>query len=144
MEDFCHQHATVVASNILIRDDSTIMVSPEMYREQISFHDEFVLKELGDGGIHSCGNFNHLAGEYLKLPSLRCIDFDQPEMNDLNTIYAKAARRKIPLVRLSVSEEELLSGSVNERFPTGVSLMVKATSFEYACWLVSEYKRVSK
>lgn len=52
-DGFSHQHAVGVKGNILIRNDSAIMISPEMYASQIAHFDEFVLKELGGGGVHS-------------------------------------------------------------------------------------------
>jgi hypothetical protein len=54
---FAHQHVFMMRGRILLRDDSAIMVSPRMYREQIAPHDERVLREIGGGGIHSCGKF---------------------------------------------------------------------------------------
>ena len=54
-EGFAHQHATTIAGTILLRNDSVLMMSPEMYAEQVAPHDARVLRELGGGGIHSCG-----------------------------------------------------------------------------------------
>ena len=41
----------------------------------------------------------------------------------IDAIYAQAAKTKIPIVRISVKREELTSGSVMRRFPTGVLLL---------------------
>lgn len=125
---FSHQHGFPLAGNVLLRNDSCIMVSPEMYRHQIAPHDERVLRECGGGGIHSCGTISHLVEEFLALPSLRTIDFGQSEMNDVESIYARAASRKIPLTRVAVRPEDLAAGRVDERFPTGVSLIYRAES----------------
>ena len=125
---FSHQHGFPLAGNVLLRNDSCIMVSPEMYRHQIAPHDERVLRESGGGGIHSCGTISHLVDEFLALPSLRTIDFGQSEMNDVDSIYARAASRKIPLTRVAVRPDDLEAGRVDERFPTGVSLIYRAES----------------
>ena len=117
---YCHQHAVGLKGSILLRNDSCIMVSAERYREQIAPHDEYVLNALGGGGIHSCGRIEHLADEFLALPSLHSLDFGQSEMNNVDAIYRKAAERKIPLIRVAVDREELDSGRAAERFPTGV------------------------
>ncbi len=109
---FAHQHGTAMRGNILIRGDSSVNVSADMYRQQIAEHDECVMRSLDGGGIHFCGNGQHLIPSMMELPSLRCIDFGQPEMNDLDAIYAQASTRRIPLIRVRVAEEELVSGRV--------------------------------
>jgi hypothetical protein len=133
--NFAHQHATVIRGNILIRNDSAIMISPEMYAEQLAPLDEFVLKEMGGGGIHSCGKIDFNIPEIFKLPSIRCFDFGQSYMNDLEPVYKLAQEKKIPLIRIRVSRDELFSGNIMERFPTGVSLVYEATSIEEAKYI---------
>lgn len=144
LEGFSHQHGFMICGNILIRDDSSIMISPETYREQVAPHDEFVLRELSGGGIHCCGRFDHAVEEFLALPSIRCLDLGDPQMNDLDTIYATARERRIPLIRIQVDEEELISGRVMERFPTGVSMLHAADSFKDACRIMTAYKQATE
>ncbi len=121
-DGYAHQHATVLPGRILIRNDTPINVSAEMYREHIAGHDESVLSQMGGGGIHFCGKGEHLVPEILKLPSLTAIDLGQPEKNDLDGIYRQTSARRIPIIRLRLPEQDLLSGSAIRRFPTGVSL----------------------
>ena len=138
-QGFCHQHATTLPGAMLLRNDSAIMVSAKAYHQHIAPHDERVLKKL-DGSVHSCGNMKHLTKEFLQLSSIRALDLGQPELNDLDVIYAMAKERKIPLIRISVSEEELLSGRVLERFPTGVTLKHDAASIQDAARIMSAYQ----
>ncbi len=146
-EGYCHQHTALMPGNILIRNDSAIMLSPEMYRERVAPHDERVLCELGGGGIHCCGKIDHNAGEFMSVPGCCCIDLGQPEMNDIDKLYARAAgygpggSRKTPIIRMRVDREELISGSVMRRFPTGVSLMHQAQSFDDAREIMAAYRR---
>jgi hypothetical protein len=134
-----HQHGFAVRGPVLLRVDSAIMLSPRMYREQIAPHDEHVLRELGGGGLHSCGNVSHIAAEYLNVPSSQCLDLGQPDLNDLDKLYALAQQRRIPLLRVSVKEAELTSGSVLRRFPTGVSLLHAVKSMEDARRIMNAY-----
>jgi hypothetical protein len=117
---YCHQHAVGLKGNLLLRNDSCIMVSADMYRRQIAPHDEHVLREMGGGGVHCCGDFGHLVDAFLDLPSIQALDFGQSEMNDADAIYRRAAEKKIALIRVAVSADELVSGSAANRFPTGV------------------------
>jgi len=128
----------MLKGNILLRKDSSIMVSAAMYREQIAPHDERVLRELGGGGVHCCGAVGHLVDEWLKLPSIRSIDLGQSELNDVDAIYAKAAARGVPLIRPTVSEADISSGRVRDRFPTGSVLIHRANAFQTARKVVSE------
>lgn len=122
---FCHQHAVCLKGNLLLRNDSCIMVSSEMYRRQIASHDEHVLRELGGGGIHSCGRVSHLVDEFFTLPSIHSLDFGQSQMNDVDAIYRRALEKRIALIRVSVSPEELRSGRAAARFSTGVVLICR-------------------
>jgi len=138
---FSHQHGFMIRGQILLRDDSSIMVSPRMYRKQLAPHDARVLVALGGGGIHSCGNFMHNVGAMLELPSLRCLDFGQSPLNDVDAIYAQAKARQIALVRVQATAEELRDGSIGRRFPTGVALLHAAPSREAAREVVAAYVR---
>jgi len=138
-EGFSRQHATVIKGNILIRNDSAIMISPEMYSVQVAPHDEFVLREMGGGGVHSCGKIDFNVPEIFRLPSIQCFDFGQSYLNDLEPVYELAKEKKIPLIRIRADREELLSGSIMKRFPTGVSLVYEAASFEEAQYVAEYY-----
>lgn len=137
---FSHQHLVLVKGNILLRDDSPIMVSPEMYREHIAPHDEYILRELGGGGIHYCGKGDHLVDEFLALPSIQCLDLGQSYLNDLDAIYAKAMTKKIPIIRVwPGNKDELLDPALRERFPTGMNMNFTVDSLEEAQKLWREY-----
>jgi len=128
-EGFSHQHATTVKGSILLRNDSVILMSPEMYRDIVAPCDERVMKELGGGGgIHTCGKAGGHVPAFLELPSVLCLDLGQSELNDVDRIYAQLEQRRIPLTRLKVSRDELVTGRIMKRFPTGVSLIYEAES----------------
>lgn len=134
---YCHQHGIVLKGQILLRNDSCIMVSPEMYREQIAPHDRRVIEARGGGSIHACGRLDHLIDDILALPGVEGLDLGQPLLNDIDSIYERARQRKIPLLRVEVSPEELRSGEAARRFPTGAVLRCPAESFEQARTLLA-------
>lgn len=53
---------SVVPGRLLIRNDSAIMLSPQMYAEQVRPHDQRLLLAVGGGSQHFCGNGQHLIG----------------------------------------------------------------------------------
>jgi len=142
-DGFSFQHGVAMKGNILIRNDSPIMVSPEMYREFIAPHDSTVLTALGGGGIHSCGTIEHQIENYLNVKELFCIDLGQGLMNDREKLFRLAKKKKAALVRMEAMEEELISGRILEMFPTGVSLIHRCESFEKAREIQSAYQRAA-
>lgn len=135
------QHGFFVRGNILLRNDSSIMVDPRMYRQQISTADEHVLTAVGGGSIHSCGNIGHLLPEYFDNPAMQALDFGQSELNDVNRAYELAQRFKKPLIRVAVTSRELVNLEFTRRFPTGVSLHCAAPSIQAAQEAMTAYRR---
>ena len=129
---FHHQHATAVKGNLLIRNDSPILMSPKMYREIVYPFDARLAEELGGVGIHFCGDGQHQVDNMLSIPGLQCLDFGQAGMNDLDAIYVAASARQVPLVRVTVPEAELTAKSVRKRFPRGVNLVYEAMTVKEA------------
>ncbi len=136
---FSHQHGVPLKGGLLIRNDTAIMVGPKIYREMIAPFDEQLLKAWG-GGIHSCGNVNKMASEFMSLASIQCFDFGQSELNDVETIYETAQAKKVALIRVVADEPDLLNGKILEKYPTGVSLLFRATSYEHAKNVITGYK----
>lgn len=140
---FSHQHAVKIAGNILIRNDSTIMMSADMYRDIVAPHDSHVLRESDGGGIHSCGDIAHIADAFFELPGITGLDLGQPAMNDLDHLYARACARRIPLFRMDVPEEQFRSGEARKRFPTGVVYRHHAESAQAAREIYQAYRSAS-
>ncbi|QGY44267.1 hypothetical protein GM418_11550 [Maribellus comscasis] len=139
IDEYSYQHAIPIKGNILIRNDSAIMISSDMYAAQVAPHDEFVLKEMGGGGIHSCGKIDFNLKEIFELPSIQSFDFGQSYLNDVNSAYQLAQNKKIPLLRIRPTQEDLLSGKIQQMYPTGISLVYEAESFEEAKFVSKEY-----
>jgi len=138
-EGYCHQHNSMICGNILIRNDCAINISAKMYREQVAPHDAALLEAIGGGGIHCCGKCGHLVDEFLAIPAVKCIDLGQPEMNNINSIYDKARQHKVPLIRIRVTKQELLTGQILDKFPTGVTLVHDAGSLGKAQRIMQAY-----
>jgi hypothetical protein len=139
-----YQHGVPMRGNILIRNDSPIMVSAEIYREHIAPHDSKVLSALGGGGIHSCGNIDHQMENYLNINELSCIDLGQGLMNDREKLYRMASEKKAAIIRMEATEEELITGRILEMFPTGVSLTHRCEGFEKAREIQHAYLETSR
>ena len=139
-DGYCHQHATAVKGNLLIRDDSMVNLSPKMYRQVVLPHDQRLGDELGSVGVHFCGNGMHQVPNLLQIESIRSLDLGQADKNDLDVLYAQAAPKRVALVRVSVPESELNAARLKQRFPTGVYLVFKPESVDHARALLRQYE----
>jgi hypothetical protein len=125
------QHAFAIKGGILLRDDIAIMISPQMYGELVGPFEDRVLSALG-GGVHSCGVVDRIVPQILSLDNIECFDFGQAELNGVGSVYKLASPKKIALTRVTVTEEEIKSGKIMEKYPTGISLIFRAKSYEHA------------
>lgn len=130
--DYQYQHATGVRGKLLVRDDSAINVAAHHYRDFLEPYNARLAAELGEIGIHFCGDGQHQAKNMLSIAGLTCLDLGQPGMMDLDRLYAQASAHGASLLRLTVPGAELTAESVKQRFPTGVNLVYEAESVAQA------------
>lgn len=87
---------------IVLRDDSAMNLSPEMYREFALPFDRQLLEEFGGGVVHFCGRGDHYIDLLTEVPQLTGIQLSQPEYNDMEKVFQHTVDRGIPLLALSV------------------------------------------
>ena len=133
------QHTYMIPGRILIRVDTSIMFSPDMYAEVLAPHDARVLKEIGTGSIHFCGDGGHVVDPMLDIPDVRGLDLGQSEMMDVETIYKKCLKAKVAVTAIACSAEDLISGKAKEKFPTGVVFIYRAENLSDARKVAKEY-----
>jgi hypothetical protein len=122
-DGFQYQHATAVKGEILLRSDTTIMISPSLYQEFILPHDSRIGQALGSVAVHFCGNGQHQLANMLETTNLGSLDFGQSWMMDVDDMYAAASAQKAGLTRVTVPNEQLTARQASDRFPTGVNLV---------------------
>ncbi len=124
-EDCIVLHWGVLRGNLILKNDTPIMISPQIYDQFVRPHDEQIFAACGPGAIHFCGSADHSRDEILATQELTTLDLGQPEMNDLALWYGQAQERKICFMRLLCSEEDILSGQYHQQFPTGMQFVTK-------------------
>ena len=72
---------------IVLRDDSAMNLSPELYREFAFPFDAQLLARYG-GVVHFCGRGDHYINILCDADGLYGINMSQPEYNDMEKIYA--------------------------------------------------------
>jgi hypothetical protein len=141
LEPFANtQHSYNIPGRILIRNDSSIMVSPDTYREIVLPHDDELLKSVGGGSIHFCGKGEHLVESMLDIPYLRGLDFGDPELMDRERIYSLCSERKVTITNLKPSRQDLVSGRAAGAYPTGVVFVYNTNDINDALDVVSQYR----
>ena len=97
---------------IMLRDDSAMNFSPEMFDTFIRPYDARLLAEFGGGAIHFCGRGSHYIESASTIPGLYAIQLSQPEYNDMETIYRNTVDKGIALLALNrkAADEALSAG----------------------------------
>ncbi|MFH0963592.1 MAG: aminotransferase class III-fold pyridoxal phosphate-dependent enzyme [Planctomycetota bacterium] len=133
------QHGYLVPGRLLLRGDSSILLSADMYEELILPHDAWLLCQVGAGSIHFCGNGQHLVDKMLVIPDLMGLDFGEPFRMDIPALYARCAERRVALTHLMPSRDDLVSGKARADFPTGCVFSYETADFDDAREVVTRY-----
>jgi len=86
--------------SIMLREDSGMNLSAEMFKEFSLPYDQRLLHEFGGGAVHFCGKGDHYIGNLAQLDDLTAINLTQPSYNDMETIYQNTIDRGICLLAL--------------------------------------------
>jgi hypothetical protein len=82
---------------VMLREDSLVNLSPDMYTEFVRPFDQRILDEFGGGAIHFCGKCDHVIEAMTEQPGLSAVNPSQPELNDVRELYAATIARGIVL-----------------------------------------------
>ncbi len=83
---------------IMLRDDSAMNVSGDLFGDFVEPYDGRLLKHYGGGAIHFCGRGDHYIERMTKMEGLYGINMSQPHLNDMETIYKATVDKGIPLL----------------------------------------------
>lgn len=90
--------------NIVLRNDSVMNLSPEIYEEFICPHDRKLLEMFGGGLVHFCGRGDHYIDILTGIPELTGIQLSQPQCNHMEKIFQHTVDRGLPLYVSKVPE----------------------------------------
>ena len=121
-------------------NDTSIMLSPGMYAGLIRPHDAELLRAVGKGSIHFCGNGQHLIEAMIEVPDLLGLDFGDSKMMEIPAFYGLCRDRRVALTGIEQSREDLAGGASVRSYPTGISFLYFAESFEDARDVVTRYR----
>lgn len=107
---------------IMLRDDSAMNLSPEMFRQFILPYDQRLLEEFGGGAIHACGKVDHWAPLLGEMKGLKAFNMSQPHLNDMEIVWQSTVDKGLVIVdvdsaaaRAAIAAGRNLHGRVNCR-----------------------------
>ena len=133
------QHGYQIPGRLLIRDDSAIMLSPDTYAQHVRPHDVRLLREVGGGAIHFCGNGQHLIEKMIESEEVKGLDFGEIHLMDASRIYGACRERKVSVHRVTPPREDIVSGRAKQLFPTGAVFVYESDSVEDALEVVRSH-----
>lgn len=86
------------AGAIMLRDDSAMNLSPEMFVEFMRPHDQRLLDEFGGGAMHACGRVEHFVGYLAEMRGLAAFNMSQPHLNDMEVVWRNTVDRGLLMV----------------------------------------------
>lgn len=101
----------LIRGRIMLRADSAMNFSPDMYDEFIIPYDRELLAAFGGGAMHFCGKGDHYIRSLCASPGLFAINMSQPEYNNMETIYEATVDRGIRIVGLPESARQAAAAS---------------------------------
>ncbi|MGQ9456069.1 MAG: uroporphyrinogen decarboxylase family protein [Armatimonadota bacterium] len=122
----------IVRGGVRICDDSGINLSPDQYTEFCKPYNERIFAEFGGGWIHYCGKGRQILPEVLSTKGITGINFGQPELQDLTTVYQMAAPRQTAILGWIGRKR------VPEWISTGITVIDTAEDFETARSLATD------
>ncbi len=123
-ENSIYLHFTICRGNCLVKDDSSVMLSPRTYATFIRPANALVLEGLGGGGVHWCGSGQHWQAEVLSTPGLFCVDWGNPELHDLSAWASSLRGRRLPVAQMQWDAARFLELRPDRQFDTGAAFTV--------------------
>ena len=96
--DFTVHWSLVHQGNIMLRDDSAMNFSPEMFDEFIKPYDQKLLNEFEGGALHFCGKGDHYIESAASMDKLYAIAMSQPEYNNMEKIFKNTVDEGIKMI----------------------------------------------
>ncbi len=105
---------TLYRGTVIIRNDSAMNLSPEMYREFGRPYDSEIYDQLGGGMMHFCGKGDHYIDQATDIEKLYTVDMSQPAYNDMRKILEHTVNRGINLIGIPEHRiDELLEAGLD-------------------------------
>jgi len=93
---------------IVLRNDSAMNISPELYDEFSVPYDKLLLERFGGGMMHFCGRGDHYIESLTDIPGLSAINMSQPWLNDMEKIFKNTVDKGVAILAFNAGYAEKL------------------------------------
>ena len=93
---------------IVLRCDSAMNLSPDLYKEFAAPYDTLLLDRFNGGVMHFCGRGDHYIETLCNIPKLYGINLGQPLHNDMEKIFQNSVDKGIKVLGFNVKTLEKL------------------------------------
>ncbi len=109
---YCQHWTTIFKGNIVLRNDTSVSVSDDMYREFVMPYDKKVIEAFNGAAMHYCGERETWLKTMLNESAISSINFGEvPNKNYgagfLSEVKQHADIKSIPVVNYTVSKEQM-------------------------------------
>ena len=87
---------------IMLREDSAMNLSPEMFETFIRPYDVRLLDTFGGGAVHFCGRGDHFIECLADIPGVNAVNLSQPEYNDMETVFRHTVDKGVAMLALDI------------------------------------------
>lgn len=92
---------------LMLRNDSAMNISPEMYDEFVRPYDQRLLTHFGGGAVHACGRVEHFLDRLVQMDGLYAFNFGQFHLNDAQRCLNATIDRGVQLIGMPRAASEL-------------------------------------
>jgi len=127
---------------ILLRNDSAVNLSPDMYKEFSMKYDDIVFEEFGPASMHFCGRADHWIFDMAKSENILALNFGHmPNLifgqEYLDFIAPEVMDKKKPVVGYNLMHDDFEKMDF-EKYSTGISYSITAHNKDDAIELLKK------
>ena len=150
INDAVFVHGFCCGGRVLIKADKAVgSLPPEMYKRYEAEPDSYIFDSFsvqGGGSLHYCGNTTSKNKEDILDKNLRCINYGNPELHNLNEEYVHCKNNKIAIVgwglnqKYSEVKKDIEVSDDGNPIKTGLTLMCKADNIEHGREILKNHR----
>ena len=134
--EFNYHWGTLFPGKVLLRDDSPVVLSKDMYEEFVQPYDEQILKAFGGGSIHYCGRGDQWVFKMMETKGLKGLNFGQPPNMEFGIDFIEKLHNGLKVHKIAVCSYYIDSKDVgrlvNSEFSTGITFSSNVNNLKEA------------
>ncbi len=139
----CYHWGTIYGGNIVLRDDSPVNLSSDMYQEFAKKYDDRLLAHFKTGSMHFCGRADQWIFDMIESKNLRALNFGHMEklvfgMEYLEFLKPALQKHHMPIVGYTLLQKEMDSFDFH-KFNCGINYAVAFASKHDAMEALQKY-----